>query len=171
MNSKNILAIAYKVLSLYCLFLSLNVVRIIVQVFSYSGNNNTEMPSFWLALIPYFLQLLFVIVLWFRAGKLNEDTEIVSFSGDFNFHQLYIVAFTILGAYLFVDALTSLVFQLINSWVMKDFNYDKKLSTAQMLSIVLPSIKLILSLFVIYRASDIVTIINKLRQKSKLSTE
>jgi DNA helicase HerA-like ATPase len=168
MNYRSIITIAYKVLALYGIFISLSALNsVMVYVSSYSSGGRPESFPLWVILTPYFLQLAFVVLLWFSAGKVDENTETVSLGNNFDFQQLYTLAFTVLGMYIFIDSLSSLTYQLINSWVMKPYYYGQRVGTQQYVSFVIPVLKLLLSLVLIIQAKGITGIIDKLRQTPK----
>ena len=79
-------------------------------------------------------------------------------------HQIYIVAFTILGVFLLVETLPPLSYQLVNLWATRKVDFGREQSVQRRLAFVAPVLKLILALILVFWGKGLAFTIARLRE-------
>jgi hypothetical protein len=169
MQSKGIGFVACRVLALYGLMVSFKGLGLLfaegfrTQEPPWNGSSVDPYP-FWVTTLPLFLHLLFVCILWFKAESIGsrigakQGSEYQTMAPD-----LYVVAFTVIGIWIVVDTLPSLVFTSVNYWYTVRSRFPETQIGRAQLQFIDPVLKLVLACGLLIGGQTVAKLVGRVR--------
>ncbi len=173
MNPKTFATIACKVLALYGTLISLSWLTSfadsLVRIGSPSAYDNQGEIVFSVvaSVIPFLVQLTFVVILWRNAEMIAEKMvpqSKVEDSSPLDPHQIYVVAFTIMGIFVLVQTFPGFCYQLFSWWATRKFDFGRGPATQRWLSLIVPGLSIVLALLLVFGAKGVLRFIFSLRK-------